>query len=122
MKNIKEMSENYDLIYEEADKLINEYNPCQFENGKCIIAREKNIEICCKPCYYLTNKGCNVKALGCKLAFCPDIWKLVPELFIYKFNKLRSKVADKIAISALICFDSKEDFIKRYKAQLINKK
>lgn len=122
MKSIKEISKNYDLIYEEVDKLIDKYNPCQFENGKCIIARENNTKVCCKPCFYLTGKGCNVKALGCKVSFCPEIWKLFSELLICEFMKLRHKVAEKVAISALVCYDSKEDFIKRVKVEKAVKK
>ena len=70
--------------------------------------------MCCRPCPYLTDKGCDVKASGCKVSFCPDIWKLFSESLTQEFRKLRRKVANNVAISALVCFDSKEDFFERY--------
>lgn len=81
MKTAKEELETeYNRLYEEADKLLREHNPCQFNEGKCIENRTvANTELqsngCCgtrrNPCKHLGPGGCTVKALGCKLHLCP---------------------------------------------------
>jgi len=55
----------YDVLYEKADLILAEENPCSFKNGKCFAKIN-----CCKYCNYLSKNGCTTKALTCKLWLC----------------------------------------------------
>ncbi len=63
----------YDTLYEMGQAFIKFYNPCEFGNdGKCLASRNhcNHASFCCSNCDYVTDKGCSVKALSCKLSFC----------------------------------------------------
>lgn len=77
----------YDLIYDKADKLFKEYNPCNIQkrpNGMvCEYQRitfpnneiDKHNCLCCerwnRPCSSLDkDSGCMIRSLGCKLFYC----------------------------------------------------
>ena len=86
----------YDHIYEKADNLFKEYNPCQFVDDLCVNNRYNNyselqINGCCgtrsKPCEHFGSKGCAVKALGCKLHICFYVSQTKA------FNKLTAELA-----------------------------
>lgn len=63
--NIIRKIELHNKLYAYADKLIKKHNPCKIKNGKCIQG-----SFCCHGCKYLTEKGCSVKCLWCKLWLC----------------------------------------------------
>ena len=88
-KSITELSAIYDRIYDIADRLIKKHNPCNIytkivpakklffnpifpeqliENTYCNSNGTVNA-LCCEGCKYW-DKGCTVKALGCKLFLC----------------------------------------------------
>jgi len=61
----------YDLIYEKADRLFKEYNPCEI--GKNIFGKSccrKSENFCCRGCRHLSDDGCTVRSLACKLCLC----------------------------------------------------
>jgi len=67
----------YDLIYDKADKLLKQYNPCNIrtENGTLICNNKYMCDsygesLCCEDCEYLGNSGCTTKCLACKVALC----------------------------------------------------
>lgn len=67
----------YDLIYDKANKLLKEYNPCNIRlntYGLLICNNEKydtgNGKLCCSMCEYQSSKGCTTKCLACKVALC----------------------------------------------------
>ena len=71
---IEQRMQIYDTLFEKMEKLIQTYNPCErrIENGVMRCAKYKDISECCngKKCKYLTNTGCSVKNLMCKLHIC----------------------------------------------------
>jgi hypothetical protein len=97
----------HDRLYDYADKLIKEYDPCKIENGKCV----RLVGMCCGGCKYLTEDGCSTKCLWCKLWLCdyllkkPEYWPLISKL-----RKIE-KVANRKKL--LIDRGSKED-LERY--------
>ncbi|KKM65505.1 hypothetical protein LCGC14_1490550 [marine sediment metagenome] len=64
---IKELSKIYDDLYEQGQKVIDTFNPCEVNNGKCA---SKDGNFCCSGCGYLGDAGCMTKSLGCKLWLC----------------------------------------------------
>ena len=89
MLTLKKAIGLYDELYEQAQKIIVEHNPCQIEIGKtgkvsCIAVRgitdrsawyykvPDHGQLCCDKCKYLTKSGCGVKCLACKLYLCSN--------------------------------------------------
>lgn len=80
--NIKDKQKRLDLIYDYICGLIDkEYiltNFCEFKNDQCLCQRIKHnprINGCCQDCENLKNGNCSIKAITCKLYFCPFIKK-----------------------------------------------
>lgn len=69
----KKMSLLYDTLYEKASLIIAKYNPCSFKNGECFNYG------CCYGCKHLSENGCTVKALSCKLWLCDEARLKFPE-------------------------------------------
>jgi hypothetical protein len=63
--NIKQKIELHDRLYNHADKLLKKHNPCKIKDGKCIVGK-----CCCDNCEHLTENGCGVWCLRCKLYLC----------------------------------------------------
>ena len=55
----------YDDLYNQADKVLKEYNPCKIDGNQCI----RGMNPCCQACPHL-DEGCTVESLGCKLHLC----------------------------------------------------
>ena len=68
-------SELYDWLYNEGEMIFMEYNLCDVYDGQCHADRidQRNNSFCCLDCKHLSDTGCTVKALYCKLWFC-DMW------------------------------------------------
>lgn len=130
---LKELSAEYDRLYEEADELFKEYNPCQFENGKCSRNRAdiKSGHFrpegpcvsngCCTTtmCEHLTPKGCSIKALGCKLHVCLYIHKAGEfKKFYTKMRKVRKRAQNTLGCDITQCFWEKERFMTYSEAKL----
>jgi len=67
----------YDLIYDKADKLLKQYNPCNIrvEDSELIcnnsyMCKRNGEDLCCGSCDYLGDSGCTIKCLGCKIGMC----------------------------------------------------
>jgi|LSPZ01.1.fsa_nt_gi hypothetical protein len=60
--------ELYLQLYDKADKLQKELDFCKWENGKCFRGRS-----CCSTCLHVTENGCSIKNLVCKLWRCSNI-------------------------------------------------
>lgn len=61
------LSTEYDRLFEEADKILKKYNPCNFKGDTCIVHCKDG---CCRSCNYLGPGGCKIRSLGCKLFLC----------------------------------------------------
>jgi hypothetical protein len=78
----KDLSDLHDKVYDIADKLIKEHNPCnihKLDNGKIGCTNhpdgDYNNMLCCSDCRTTTEEGywdngCTVECLGCKLYLC----------------------------------------------------
>lgn len=102
------ISKLYNQLYEKADKLLKQYNPCniRIEQNKLVcnnayMCKTKGESLCCCGCKYLSNNGCTVECLECKLGMCwagdsidytfknTLVHINISEEFIYKMDKLR---------------------------------
>ncbi len=60
----------YDFLYLLAGTAIKRINPCKIhaaDTGQIICV---NSHPCCSGCQYISDTGCTVKCLGCKLGLC----------------------------------------------------
>ena len=58
----------YDILLAIGQQTLDDYNPCDWRNGKCRRMRSsKDDGGCCEGCEHLSPKGCTVQSLGCKL-------------------------------------------------------
>lgn len=91
----EEASKLYDELYEEADALFKEYNPCRIEGNTCLYGRTTDDPVgksfCCNGCDHLCERGCTVKALSCKLWLCGMVANWAPKEFLDKLQKIRDK-------------------------------
>ncbi len=62
----------YDQLFQEADELFKKFDPCYVIAEKCLRARFGGENFCCKECKYLSDSGCTIKALLCRLWLCPE--------------------------------------------------
>lgn len=71
---IEAVSQQYDEVYYKAQALFDKYNPCQMEVhslGKLTcVAKSNPGQLCCLGCGYLSDDGCTVMCLGCKVSLC----------------------------------------------------
>lgn len=124
--NIKKMgkkkaSTEFDRIYEEAGLLLKKHNPCQFVGNKCLHNRREkerkagwNSEngCCSTDCKYHTPKGCDTKALGCKLTTCGHMYNRSSEEFRSAINNLKNEAVEIFGWEVTTAYTNKEDFLK----------
>lgn len=92
--SVKQFSKLYDEFYDEIDKLLKKYNPCEIKDGACIENREgythNKSGCCCQRCPYVGKNGCRVKCLGCKAGLCPFVRRRgCSKELIGELNKIR---------------------------------
>ena len=63
--SLGEFISQYRKLYKAGEELFAEFNPCEIRDGKC-----KRGDLCCSGCEYLSDTGCTVEALWCKLWTC----------------------------------------------------
>ena len=56
----------YELLYKQAQQVLEKHNPCKVKSGIC----HRRTKCCCSSCHNLGENGCKVKALWCKLWIC----------------------------------------------------
>lgn len=127
--DLEKLSAEYDRIYKEADNLFREYNPCQFKGNQCARNR-KDLESgdfrndsdivqngCCGTtgCKYLTPKGCDIKALGCKLHTCSELHRRKHKQFYTKIKSLTLEARGIFGIWITECYWDKKRFLKYLK-------
>ena len=98
---------NYEQLYRRGVDLFTMYNPCEIKEGRCI-----NGDFCCSGCPYLSDKGCTVQALWCKLWLCGYRFTGVPRKFIDGLRQLRTEFRN-------LCFgwggrDSLHDYVRNF--------
>lgn len=86
-------SEIYDQLYDRAIKLMVEYNPCDIRGGICASKRlELGPNFCCTRCINLSDSGCQVTSLLCKIWVCGAIRPLLPRTFHEKIGEILKEV------------------------------
>ncbi len=60
----------YDILWEDADAILKELNPCAIKGGVCCGTYSGDKGLCCKGCKHLTATGCGVRSLACKVWTC----------------------------------------------------
>lgn len=116
--NIKNRKKRITYIFDEAIRTLNTYyseDLCKFEDGKCIVQREKNINRvngCCRLCPIVTDKGCPSVNITCKLIYCKRAIGNIKLLDIndIKILKCLSFVSRLIILSDT--FSTREEVIK----------
>ncbi len=137
MTGIKNLSEMYDLLYEQADKVLKRHDLCQFIDGRCIRNRKTDAgmtrEGCCRhTCVHLRSDGCKTKALRCKTFLC-DYLKLTPSTkttsalvtrirhclaALDVIESLSLRIFNRSGFASLEYFQSKEEFFKKYNGMI----
>lgn len=78
----------YDFLYFAADQLVKKYNPCQLQisesGAKCIGV----LATCCGGCKHISDSGCIVACLFCKLGLCYSATKRIRKLYPDVLEKL----------------------------------
>ena len=71
---VYEFIDEYRRLYQAAQEVFDEYNPCDVQDGVCLRGRSgikyDNDNFCCAGCDWLTDTGCSVEALWCKMWTC----------------------------------------------------
>jgi hypothetical protein len=74
------LSEAYDTIYNRAQELLKEFNPCEIENGRCMSRMHDYLACCSSTCRYISREGCTTRNLRCKTFLCRDALNSKPEM------------------------------------------
>ena len=102
--SVEEKMKLYHKLCDISDFLLNKYKPCNFSNGVCAGLNKNS---CCIGCKYLSERGCTVRALQCKLYLCYD----VREGHLYEqLSKLQSVGS----MNGLIHYREGYEFTKNY--------
>lgn len=67
----------YEELCKKADGLLQKHNPCRWDavNKDCA----RGTQGCCNGCELLSESGCTINSLSCKLWVCPCISDTLPE-------------------------------------------
>lgn len=87
----------YEAIWRQMDSILKEWNPCEFQGGRCFRNREKSKKEkngCCHGCEWLSDKGCTVMSLGCKLFLCQGAHDKLPSYVQLQITKLKRVAKD----------------------------
>jgi len=61
----------YDILFFIGQQIMNHHDPCAWKDGMCMKMRTvEGEEGCCEGCKHLSQKGCTVRSLACKLWLC----------------------------------------------------
>lgn len=82
------LESRFNYLYQQACDIMKQYDPCGVCNGTCTRGRCGKQNFCCEGCKYLSDKGCTVEALACKLWVCEEAELLLPENVLDKLEQL----------------------------------
>lgn len=90
--SMDEFVSEYRRIYQEGTALFAEFDPCEIHDGKCFQGRscKDTKSFCCTKCDHLSDTGCTVESLFCKLWICGALRanKVLPKEFKERLNVL----------------------------------
>ena len=84
------MRELFNALCEQADDVLEKYNPCRWVDGRCAHDRiygtrgwccDQSIDGRYGPCDKLGPNGCTVRSLACKCWLCDVAFGISPEAF-----------------------------------------
>lgn len=93
---IKTYTRVYDAIYRKTQRMLDEHDPCKKhidpKTGKLACYKYSPISECCghAVCEHLTEDGCKIKCLACKLHLCSEAETL--------FNRENPKIYKRWAV------------------------
>ncbi len=103
----------YDILFAVGQQIMDHYNPCEWQNGKCRRMRlSEDDGGCCVGCYHLSRSGCTVQSLACKLWLCESQRNVFRDCEI-ELNVL-GQVADYCGIPYEIRRSKEESFTLEY--------
>lgn len=83
--SLRDISTEYDNIYDEMQALLDKHTPCKGFNGEpCRVG-----SFCCNGCRHLSDNGCTVKAMWCKFWLCSVAGKYVNMEFVKARDALK---------------------------------
>ena len=128
----EQVIEIYNRIYNMADKLFKKHNPCRISkrNGEvfcklrsaawrtCVLSAKRRNMLCCEQCFlkvngksvFNKNRGCTIKALGCKIYVCSAITEK-HRWFADLMSRL-SNIMNTASHSSLRHFQDSTEFLK----------
>ena len=107
--NAEAKGQLYDVLIALGQQTLDNYNPCDWRNGKCRRMRSsEDDEGCCVGCQHLGDEGCTVESLGCKLWLCEGQRDLFKECDIEL--KVLRQIADYCGIPYEIKRSKEADF------------
>jgi hypothetical protein len=85
-----EFVNEYRKLYQEGIDLFAEFDPCEIHDGGCYDGRNGGSHFCCSNCDYITDAGCTVDSMWCKLWLCGTLRskKELPKEFKDQLNIL----------------------------------
>ena len=99
----------YDVLFAVGQQVIDHHQPCHWKDGMCRRMRSiKGDKGCCEGCRHLTNDGCAVQSLACKLWLCDSQARLFRECETEL--KILRQVADYCGIPYEIRRSKEENF------------
>lgn len=104
------LAAKYDELIVEITALLDKYDPCSWDCKEKDCARKT--KGCCQGCERLSENGCTICSLACKLWICPEIRLHMPEHVLDEFRE----VWDEAAFYDLLTFrGSKEESVHNAK-------
>ena len=67
----------HDNLWERANHIFKKNDVCEIVDGMCYQGRLNGNNFCCGGCQYLSDTGCTVKSLRCKLWLCGEVHRKI---------------------------------------------
>jgi hypothetical protein len=85
-----EFVSEYRKLYQEGIDLFAEFDPCEIHDGGCYDGRNGGTDFCCSKCDSITDTGCTINSIYCKLWICGTLRskKELPKEFKDQLNAL----------------------------------
>lgn len=89
---------DYNSLCDEADILLNKYDPCKIVGGECSRGRITGTierDFCCENCSHLSVTGCDTRALACKVWLCLPVRYRADRQFLNSLDRIERKAIEK---------------------------
>ena len=111
--NTKAKQKLYDILFTVGEQVMNYHDPCAWKDGMCTKMRSfERDRGCCDGCRHLTQKGCAVKALACKLWLCDS------EAIIFRECEAELKILRLVADNCGIPYEWRKSKEENFKLEI----